>query len=613
MKKLIAALSTAVFVLAGCQEETFVEPQVSENYFASTETFGSNTKTAIGEGRTVIWKPEDRVAIFEGGGQGNAHQILDSYIGKSYGEFSSVDGLTTDGSADEFEGKIAIYPFSEELSITDARYDSYVITGITFPSVQEYNADSFSDESFPMSALASEGSRSLAFKNIGGILKISLKGTCSVNQISLTGNSGEPLSGRAAVTLDQDGIPTVQMPDDASPSVTLNCEPAVELDPETATAFFISIPPTDFEAGFSITVTDSDNIIRVKKTEKHNKVGRSSILAMPSIGLSSDDIINYGIDYIDEYGINHGRGVKIGDIIWAPVNCGYHATDFKWGKLYQWGRKYGQGYDDKDGTYDDAVIPDIYEEKYGFPLHVVQDKSNANNCYYSASSYYWQYWEDEQINYENLWDPDNKGSYDPCPAGWRVANSNEFDELWKLRVSEYLWTTHNGQYGYWVSGDNKYSEDIPKIFLPAAGYRANTGVGRRRNVGLYYWTSNYAVSPTNATYYSTTSQTVPRTMAFTIRCVQEDPDKVLIPVESLSISQGSLNLNIGEEYQLTAEILPATATWKIIDWYSDNIEIATVDKYGKVTALKEGSATITAMAGMFYAQCTLNVTLPPNN
>ena len=40
------------------------------------------------------------------------------------------------------------------------------------------------------------------------------------------------------------------------------------------------------------------------------------------------------IDYVDEYGVNHGTGVKIGKAVWAPVNCGYHKDEFKYGKLY---------------------------------------------------------------------------------------------------------------------------------------------------------------------------------------------------------------------------------------------------------------------------------------
>ena len=37
-------------------------------------------------------------------------------------------------------------------------------------------------------------------------------------------------------------------------------------------------------------------------------------------------------DYVDEWGINHGKGIVIGGVTWAPVNCGYHETDYPYGK-----------------------------------------------------------------------------------------------------------------------------------------------------------------------------------------------------------------------------------------------------------------------------------------
>ena len=55
--------------------------------------------------------------------------------------------------------------------------------------------------------------------------------------------------------------------------------------------------------------------------------------------------------YIDEYGVDHGPGTKIGETIWAPVNCGFHIIDYPYGKLYQWGRKHGQEYDDTDAEH----------------------------------------------------------------------------------------------------------------------------------------------------------------------------------------------------------------------------------------------------------------------
>lgn len=77
----------ALFTLAGCQQEQFDDRRDLDNFYASVETFGSDTKTALGESRSVVWSAEDRIAIFEGSSEGQAYQVLDSYIGKSSGEF----------------------------------------------------------------------------------------------------------------------------------------------------------------------------------------------------------------------------------------------------------------------------------------------------------------------------------------------------------------------------------------------------------------------------------------------------------------------------------------------------------------------------------------------
>lgn len=292
MKKLwMAAAWTAAFVLASCQEESFEGRPDSDNYYASVETFGTGTNTELGEGRSVIWSLEDRIAIFEGNGAGQAYQVLDSYIGKSSGEFAEVEGLVTEGTGAAFDGTVAVYPFNEDLSVTSGANGDYIIEGISFPSEQKYIAGSFSDEAFPMTAICENGNRTLSFKNIGGVLKLSLTGNNSVSQITLTGNSGEPLSGSATVTLGSDDIPSVTMSDDASTSVSLICDPAVQLDPETATDFYISIPPTDFEVGFKATILDVEGKEHGLATHKTNPAERSSILAMPeSTPESLDDI-----------------------------------------------------------------------------------------------------------------------------------------------------------------------------------------------------------------------------------------------------------------------------------------------------------------------------------
>ncbi len=285
MKKLwMAAACTAAFVLASCQEESFEGRPDPDNYYASVETFGTDTRTALGEGRSVVWSSEDRIAIFEGNGAGQAYQVLNAYAGKSSGEFAEVEGLVAEGTGASLEGTIAVYPFNEDLSVTSGDNGDYIIEGISFPAEQKYIAGSFSDEAFPMTAICENGSKSLSFRNIGGVLKLSLTGSYSVGQITLTSNSGELLSGSATVTLGPDGIPLVTMSDDASTSVTLICDPAVQLDPETATDYYVSIPPTEFEAGFTVTVTDSEGVEHTKSTEKANTILRSGILVMPILG-----------------------------------------------------------------------------------------------------------------------------------------------------------------------------------------------------------------------------------------------------------------------------------------------------------------------------------------
>ena len=86
-----------------------------------------------------------------------------------------------------------------------------------------------------------------------------------------------------------------------------------------------------------------------------------------------------------------------------------------------------------------------------------------------------------------------------------------------------------------------------------------------------------------------------------------------INVAGISISESNLNLIRGNSHSLTATINPSNATNKNITWTSSDTSIATVNSSGKVTAISEGIATITATTndGGFTATCTVNVTNPP--
>lgn len=82
-----------------------------------------------------------------------------------------------------------------------------------------------------------------------------------------------------------------------------------------------------------------------------------------------------------------------------------------------------------------------------------------------------------------------------------------------------------------------------------------------------------------------------------------------IDVTSVTLNKYSLNFIEGESETLTATVMPVNATDKSIVWSSSNTMVATVDN-GLVTAVKEGSATITAAAGGKTANCTVTVSAP---
>ncbi len=83
--------------------------------------------------------------------------------------------------------------------------------------------------------------------------------------------------------------------------------------------------------------------------------------------------------------------------------------------------------------------------------------------------------------------------------------------------------------------------------------------------------------------------------------------KKVIAVTSVTLSQTSLALTEGETATLTATVTPENATDKSVTWSSSNSDVATVSESGTVTALKAGTAEITANAGEKTATCTVTV------
>jgi uncharacterized protein (TIGR02145 family) len=239
------------------------------------------------------------------------------------------------------------------------------------------------------------------------------------------------------------------------------------------------------------------------------------------IAPTTREVKDYKVD-----GVSYGKGIVIGDVIWAPVNCGYEpatsdSKGYPYGKLYQWGRKYGQGYSKRY----DASVP----EKVAGPISSINgQKDKYANTFFMASESPYD-WTDPQD--DNLWNSGAEESpikteYDPCPDGWRVPT---YAELGKLAENSSSWITVGGQEGYYFCGDYTYLNDLhaPQVFFPAAGIRKYDGDDAiyRGSCG-YYWSSRprsyycraYALYIAPA--FSSRSDEE-RAHGYSVRCVQE--------------------------------------------------------------------------------------------
>ena len=241
--------------------------------------------------------------------------------------------------------------------------------------------------------------------------------------------------------------------------------------------------------------------------------------------------------YIDEYGINHGGGILIGGILWAPVNCGYHETDYPYGKLFQWGRKHGQGYgepyaDDKYKVRPDSTTADIVPA----PVTPAEARRHPNN-FYAKSDYASFNWTDNDMKLWNLFTDDGiifkNEDNDPCPEGWRLPELLDFYNLAE-HYSEFTEYYDGGQKGRWFSGPEPYSTEVQRIFLPATGSRNMDGECSNRDVLAIYWSLRHGGGEALVWHlYLTDDQVEVNPTVFpheghAVRCVKDIPDQRML-------------------------------------------------------------------------------------
>src|SRR5574344_168114 len=448
----------------------------------------TGTKTSLGElsGGTnpVNWSASDAIKVFATS-SGTYETTGAEFTTAGTGKKVDFTGTLASVAAP----LLAYYPASGISSIT-----STGVMTVTLPAVQTYKENSFGKDANPAVAYSASGT-DLVFKNLCGMVKLNLysETTLKVRSISLM-NSTEKLSGAGTVTVDKGtGIPALTMKTDltASNYVKLDCgETGVTLstDSNSPTVFYIVVPPsTGTIYGYQVSVQFTDGTTVTGYMSKSapintaNKIEQSKYRKMPTFAasISANDYIYEEFDY--------GAGTTISSTTWAPVNCGYDATNYKYGKLYQWGRKDGQGYDSNDATTpsgDNIVAGPV-------ALSVGEDAANADKFFTNTASATYYDWLSPQNG--TLWNSGTetvpvRTENDPCPTGWRIPTQTELYALIGNADGKGNWTTKDGQNGRWSYGTTGTTQ-TSGVFLPAAGFWYYVGDGYNRLTYGTYWSS----------------------------------------------------------------------------------------------------------------------------
>lgn len=86
-----------------------------------------------------------------------------------------------------------------------------------------------------------------------------------------------------------------------------------------------------------------------------------------------------------------------------------------------------------------------------------------------------------------------------------------------------------------------------------------------------------------------------------------DKKNTTVAAESISLSETAITLTEGENTTVSATVRPTNATDKTVTWSSSDTNIATVNSYGRIEAVKKGTCTITATCGSISKAVTVTV------
>ena len=528
------AAASALLLVSSCAKE-----ELSESNIAGTST-GKTFSASIEQGLSkstitydtetqkskVNWESTDQVSI---------NGAVYSVTPKS-DDATKADLTYVSGTAPESPYK-AIFPAS-----------LYVTDHFEFPATQTYAAGKFNA---PMYAESS--TESLSFKNICGVLCLSLKGTDKVKSISVTAN--EPICGAFTMTDATTGSLT-----GTGKTVVLNCGEA-QLSESVATDFYIYLPPATYTAGMEIVVMNTDYHVFKKTTTTAAEIARNNIYTF-----------NWTADFVAQ----DPEYVEIGGLKWATKNLGASTVGGSYstctGDYFQYGA---------ETTLYNSITWDGSSATFNWKEGKSGGFKSDNGTYLSNA----------------ITDTTDFVFNKAIRNGWRTPTKDEFKSLINACGGTNGTATPNPLNSsdpekgvYWLAADQNYLAEYKgvagvlfvdgnktKLFFPTTGY--GNGTSLINGTEGRYWTRDYS---SGGYCYVLTSQKV------SVNKLKNCYGAPIRPV--LTSTDIHLYPYVGASATLTATALQESA----VTWTSSNVNVVSVSNDGVITVKGEGTATITA-------------------
>ncbi len=273
MRKSLFIGLIAILGLLGCSRNQEIDvPDANLSIFARTES-PADTKTVVESGVHVYWEPGDEIAVFTG--EQSAKFTTDITAASGTATFKGTFG---DATWPEDLDLWAVYPFSE-----DAVFDGETIT-TTLPSEQVAREGSFGKDM--NLSIAHSNSSTLQFYNVGGGVRFSVTEE-GIKKVMFEGLSGEIISGKVKIGMDENGKPIVQEVTGGSQFITLLPPTGQEAFEPGAWYYIVAIPGA-LEGGYKLRFYKDSDYAR-KVSEKKVEIKRSIFGSLEK----ADDGIEY--------------------------------------------------------------------------------------------------------------------------------------------------------------------------------------------------------------------------------------------------------------------------------------------------------------------------------